>query len=107
MTPASKTATYGLMAEFDDADQLLDATQRTHAAGYRKIDAYAPFPVDGLSEALGLTRTSISWIVLLGGIVGGLAGFGLQYYVAVIATPNNIGGRPLLSWPSFIPITFE
>ncbi len=98
---------YGLLAEFDDADSLVWATRRTREAGYRKIDAYAPFPVDGLSEALGLERSVISLFVLLGGIVGGIAGFGLQYYVAVIATPINVGGKPLNSWPSFIPVTFE
>ena len=102
------TATnYGLLAEFDDAEALLAATRRAREAGYRKMDAYAPFPVDGLGEALGMNQTPIPWIVLLGGIVGGLAGFGLQYYIAVIATPINVGGKPLNSWPSFIPVTFE
>lgn len=101
------TSIYGLLAEFDDAERLVTATQRTREAGYRQIDAYAPFPVDGLAEALGFTRTSISWIVLIGGIIGGLAGFGLQYYIAVIATPINVGGKPLNSWPSFMPVTFE
>jgi Protein of unknown function (DUF3341) len=105
MTPT--TEMYGLLAEFDAADTLVTATQRTREAGYRRIDAYAPFPVDGLSEALGLTRTVIPWIVLAGGIVGALVGFGLQYYVAVIATPINVGGKPLNSWPAFIPVTFE
>ncbi len=105
MTPT--TSIYGLLAEFDDADTLVKAAQRTHDAGYRKTDAYAPFPVDGLAEALGVKRTSLSWIVLLGGIVGGLGGFGLQYWVAVIAEPINVGGKPLNSWPSFIPVTFE
>ena len=98
---------YGLLAEFDEADKLIAATQLTREAGYRKFDAYSPFPVDGLSEALGLTKSPISLIVLMGGIVGAVAGFGLQYYVAVIATPLNIGGKPLKSWPSIIPVTFE
>jgi len=105
MTPA--TSIYGVLAEFDDADKLITATQRTREAGYQRIDAYAPFPVDGLAEALGVTRSSVSCIVLLGGIVGGLAGYGLQYYVSVIATPLNVGGKPLNSWPSFVPVTFE
>src|SRR5690349_7555830 len=104
---SASSSSYGLMAQFDDADQLLVATRRTHEAGYRRMDAYSPFPVDGLSEALGLTRSAISWIVLLGGIVGGAAGFGLQVYVSVIATPMNVGGKPMFSWPAFIPITFE
>src|SRR5579871_5937274 len=98
---------YGLMAEFADADTLLAATQRTHDAGYRRIDAYSPFPIEGMGEALGYKGSPISWFVLIGGIVGALAGFGLQYYVAVIATPMNVGGRPDLSWPAFVPISFE
>lgn len=105
MTPA--TSIYGLMAEFSGADQLLAATQHTHDAGYQRIDAYSPFPIDGLGEALGFTRSSISWIVLVGGIVGGVAGFGLQYFVSVIANPINVGGKPLFSWPAFMPVTFE
>jgi hypothetical protein len=100
-------AMYGFLAEFDDAEKLVEATARTHAAGYHRIDAYAPYPVDGLAEALGFTQTSLTGITLIGGLVGGLAGFGLQYYVAVIATPLNIGGKPLNSWPSFVPVTFE
>jgi hypothetical protein len=100
-------SSYGLMAEFEDADKLLAATERVREAGYRRIDAYSPFPIDGMGEALGIKGSPLSWIVLIGGIVGGLAGFGLQFYVAVIATPNNIGGRPLLSWPAFVPISFE
>ena len=101
------TTPYGLLAEFDDAEKLLVATQRAHEAGFRRIDAYSPFPVDGLGEALGMTRTPLSLIVLIGGILGGLGGFGLQYWVAVIATPINVGGKPFNSWPSFIPVTFE
>lgn len=105
MTPT--TSLYGLMAEFEDGEKLVIATRRTRDAGYQRIDAYAPFPVDGLSEALGVTHTLLSWIVLLGGIGGGLAGFGLQYYVSVIAEPISVGGKPAFSWPSFVPVTFE
>ncbi len=105
MTPTSSL--YGLLAEFDDAEKLVTATRHTREAGYRRIDAYAPFPVDGLSEALGLTHTSLSWIVLIGGIIGALAGYGLQYYVEVIANPITVGGKPLNSWPAFMPVTFE
>ncbi len=105
MTPAP--VSYGLMARFDDATQLVAATQHTRDAGYRRIDAYAPYPVDGLAEALGASSALLSWIVLTGGIVGAVAGFGLQYYVSVIAMPLNVGGKPLNSWPAFIPITFE
>ncbi len=102
-----KISSYGLMAQFEDAEKLLAATQRTREAGYRRIDAYSPFPIDGLGEALGFTHSLISWIVLIGGIVGAAAGFGLQYYVSVIANPINVGGKPTFSWPAFVPITFE
>ncbi len=105
MTPTP--GIYGLLAEFDDADKLVAATQAARTAGYRRLDAYSPFPVDGLAEALGFTRTPLGWIVLAGGLLGALAGFGLQYYTAVIALPLNVGGKPFNSWPSFIPITFE
>ena len=98
---------YGLMAEFDSADKLLAHARATHAAGYRRISAYSPFPIEALPEALGLGKTKLPIIVLLSGIIGALAGFFLQYYAAVIDYPWNIGGRPLNSWPSFIIVTFE
>jgi hypothetical protein len=98
---------FGLMAEFDNAPALVEAACRTYAAGYRRMDAYSPFPVDGLSEALGFRRTWIAPIVLVGGILGGIGGYLLQYYLSVVDYPLNIGGRPLNSWPMFIPVTFE
>ena len=98
---------YGLMAEFDSAQELLDAAQKTHAAGYQKLDAYSPFPVEGLAEAIGFRKNRVALVVLLGGILGGLSGYMLQYWVAAITYPTNIGGRPLHSWPSFIIVTFE
>jgi len=98
---------HGLMAEFDSPEHLVDAARRTFAAGYRRMDAYSPFPVDGLAEAIGFHRTSVPLIVLIGGILGCVGGFFLQYWAAVIDYPINIGGRPLNSWPSFIPVTFE
>ncbi len=98
---------YGLMAEFDSAQELLDAAQRTHAAGYERIDAYSPFPVEGLAEAIGFHKNHVSLVVLIGGIIGGLSAYALQYWVAVITYPVNVGGRPFHSWPSFIIVTFE
>ena len=98
---------YGLMAEFNDVTALVDAAKRTRADGYRKVDAFSPFPIHELFEALDLDDKRVSRAVLLGGIAGCLAGFGLCYWVSVIAYPLNIGGRPFNSWPSFIPVTFE
>ncbi len=102
-----KTSIYGLMVEFDNPEALLAAARRAFAEGFRKMDAYTPFPVDGLPEAIGFHRTAVPLIVLIGGIVGCIAGFYLQYWVSVIDYPINVGGRPLNSWPSFIPVTFE
>jgi hypothetical protein len=98
---------FGLVAEFDNPDRLLEATRRAHEAGYRKIDATSPYPVEGLAEALGFPRNRVSLVVLLGGILGGLTGYIMQYFIAAVYYPINIGGRPLNSWPAFIVITFE
>lgn len=101
------TELYGLLAEFDDPDDLLVASQKAYAAGYRKMDAYTPFPIEGLPEAVGFKRPRLPLIVLIGGVVGAIVGFLIQYYASVFSYPLNIGGRPLNSWPSFIVITFE
>src|ERR671923_505100 len=98
---------YGLMAEFDSSADLLDAAQRAYEEGYRRMDAYTPFPVHGLAESLGFHRTRLPLLVLLGGIAGCIGGYSLQYWVAAIGYPMNVGGRPLNSWPAFIPVTFE
>jgi hypothetical protein len=98
---------YGLIAEFARPEDLLEATRRAYERGYRMMDAYTPFPVEGLAEALGFRRNRIATIVLAGGLLGGLGGFFMQWYSAVVHYPLDIGGRPLNSWPSFIPITFE
>ena len=103
----AKLPIYGLIAEFDGPEALLEAARRAFAAGFRKLDAYSPFPVDGLAEAIGFHHTRVPLIVLIGGIIGCLGGFYLQYWVAAIDYPINIGGRPFNSWPSFIPVTFE
>src|SRR5690606_27509387 len=98
---------YGLMAEFDNADDLLAKARQTYQAGYRKISAYSPFPIEGLTEAIGLRPTRLPYLVFLGGVAGAVGGFALQYYAAVVDYPLNIGGRPLNSWPSFSIVTFE
>ncbi len=102
-----KHALYGLMAEFETADALLEAVRKAREAGYRRLDAYTPFPVEGLADALGFHTTRVPLIVLIGGLIGCFGGFFLQYYPNVIGYPLNIGGKPYDSWPSFIPITFE
>jgi len=104
---ATDPGLHGLMAEFDNADALLAASKKTYAAGYRRLDAFSPFPVHGLSEAVGYRKRLLPWLVLAGGILGGLGGFALQYWVSTVELPMNVGGRPLNSWPSFIPVTFE
>jgi hypothetical protein len=103
----SPRAIYGLMAEFDDPEVLLHATQAAHDAGYRKMDAYTPFPVHGMEDALGLRRSRLPILVLLGAIAGGLAGYGLEYWASVINYPYNVAGRPLHSWILFMPVAFE
>ena len=102
-----ETPIYGLMAEFDDPEALVRAAQRSYVEGYRRMDAFTPFPVHGLAHALGLRRTEVPLIVLLGGLAGAAGGFLLQYWTAAVNYPINVGGRPYLSWPSFIPVTFE
>ncbi|HEY3343301.1 MAG TPA: DUF3341 domain-containing protein [Anaerolineaceae bacterium] len=98
---------YGLLAEFETPDDLLAAVRKARAEGYRRIDAYTPFPVEGLSEAMALPSSPIPWIMLAGAVAGLLIG----YFMQVIATTQmltlNIGGRPLNSWPAYIPIAFE
>jgi Alternative complex III, ActD subunit len=98
---------YGMMAEFASVQDLVDATRRTREAGYQKIDAYSPFPVEELAEAIGFHKNGVPLVTLIGAIIGGLSGYLLQYWVAVITYPINVGGRPYHSWPSFIIVTFE
>jgi hypothetical protein len=98
---------HGLMAEFDTPEDLLAAARRAYAEGYRQMDAYSPFPVEGLAQAIGFRRTRLPLLVLIGGMIGAVGGFMLQYYASVVSYPLNIGGRPLNSWPAFIPVTFE
>jgi len=106
-TESTVPALHGLMAEFDSAEALLRAAERTHAAGYTKKDAFSPFPIHGLAETLGFRERSVAPIVLAGGLTGLTAGWGLEYWTSVIDYPLNVGGRPLHSWPAFIPPAFE
>lgn len=98
---------YGIIAEFEHAGDVVAASRRAYQAGYRRMDAYTPFPVDGLSEALGFRDIWVPLIMLIGGICGASLGFGLLYYALVISYPLNIGGRALYGWPHYMPITFE
>jgi hypothetical protein len=98
---------YGLMAEFDEPNTLIEAAHRARKAGYRRMDAFSPFPIEELSEAIGFHHTNVPLVVLIGGILGGLSGFLMQYWISVYNYPLNIGGRPLNSWPAFIVPTFE
>jgi hypothetical protein len=102
-----KPSVYGLLAEFDSPSELLTATRRAYIEGYRNMDAYSPFPVHDLAEALGTRKSFVPTITLIGGILGGLTAYLMQYWINVIAYPINIGGRPFHSWPSFIIVTFE
>ncbi len=102
-----KPPIYGLVAEFESADTLLEATRHTYQEGYHRMEAYSPFPIDGLAEAMHFDRTLVPLIVLLGGIAGGVGGYFMQWFAAVVHYPINVGGRPLNSWPSFVPVTFE
>jgi hypothetical protein len=95
------------MAEFATADALLAAAQAARTAGYARIEAYAPFHVEGLAEAVGFTRTRVPLATFLGGAIGGVGGYFMQWYSAVLDYPINVGGRPLHSWPMFVPVTFE
>ena len=98
---------FGILAEFDTPEAILEAARRVRDEGYRSVEAYSPFPVHGLARTLGFRQRALPLIVLAGGVIGGLTGFGMQYWSAVSYYPMNIGGRPDNSWPAFIPVTFE
>jgi hypothetical protein len=103
----AKPPIYGLLAEFDNPTGLLAGVRASRQAGYRRMDAYTPFPVEGLAEAMDFHHSRVPLIILLGGVVGCIGGFFMQYWIAAISYPINVGGRPLDSWPLFIPVTFE
>jgi hypothetical protein len=98
---------YGLMAEFDNPTSLVAAARRTQEAGYRAYDSFSPYPIHELFDAMECEDRRVPLFVLLGGIVGGLTGFGLQAWVSAVAYPVDVAGRPYISWPMFIPVTFE
>ena len=102
-----RTPIYGIMAEFDSPSDLVAAARRTYEAGYQKIDAYSPFPIEELAEAIGFHHNAVPLVVLIGGLLGCVSGYSLQYWVSVITYPINVGGRPFHSWPAFIVVTFE
>jgi hypothetical protein len=106
-TPETSPALHGLMAEFDSAQQLLDAAHSARAAGYTRVDAYSPFPIHGLAEAINFRERLIPKFVLTAGAIGATTGFSFQYWASAIDYPLNIGGRPYFSWVSFIPVSFE
>jgi hypothetical protein len=98
---------YGLLAEFDSADRITEAVKKAKAAGYSKMDAYTPYPVADVADALGFKRSEMSTVMFIGGLLGASSGFLMQTYIAVFDYPLNIAGRPLFSWPQWIPVTFE
>jgi len=101
------TPIYGLIAEFDDPNSLVLAAHRAHDEGYRRMDAYSPFPIEELHEALHMHDMRLPFIVLIGGLVGGIGGYVLQWWTSAVNYAVNVGGKPFHSWPAFIPITFE
>src|ERR1051325_9036800 len=100
-----KPELYGLMAEFDNPTDLVNAARVTYDEGYRMINGYSPYPIEELSEAIGFHRTGLPIIVLIGGIIGAIGGYMMQYYLEGFEYPINVGGKPYHSWPAFIPIT--
>ena len=106
-TPDTRPALYGLLAEFDSAQGLLDATTRAREAGFTKTEAYSPFPIHGMEQAIGFDERLIQKFVFVAGVIGCSVAFGFQYWVSVIDYPMNVGGRPYFSWVSFIPVSFE
>jgi len=102
-----RTPVYGIMAEFDTPKDLVAAARRTYEAGFRKIDTYSPFPIEEAAEAIGFHHNGVPLVVLIGGILGGVSGYLLQWWINVVSYPVNVGGRPHHSWPAFIVVTFE
>jgi hypothetical protein len=98
---------HGVIAEFESPAALIEAARQARAAGYRKMDAYTPYPIEELAHALALPRTKLPVLVLAGGALGCATGLAMQWFATAVHYPLNVGGRPLASWPSYVPITFE
>lgn len=98
---------YGLLAEYDAVPDLVNAAETAYKDGYRRMDTYSPFPIEPASEAIGFHKNRVALVVLIGGLLGGMGGYSLEYWVSVIAYPINVGGKPWHAWPAFIPVTFE
>ena len=105
--PEHRPDLYGIVARFESPEALVAAAEQTRDAGYTRTDAHVPFPVHGLAEALGVPRSRLAVLVLIAGTLGAIGGYALQYWVSVVAYPVNVGGRPYVSWPSWIPVIFE
>lgn len=105
--PVEENKVYGLVAEFDTPESLIEAAEKARIEGYKKMDAYTPFPVHGLSEAIGFHDVRMPWLIFAGGLLGGTTGYTLQWYTLIVDYTMNVGGKPLNSIPSFVPITFE
>jgi Protein of unknown function (DUF3341) len=107
MTKQEEQGIYGVMAEFDDPSAVVAAARQTYAAGFRRINAYSPYPIEELSDAIGFHKNLVPRVVFISGILGCIGGFALQIGTNAIAYPLNVGGRPLISWPAMIPVAFE
>jgi hypothetical protein len=105
--PLNPATPYGLLAEFDSADVLIAAAKKVRETGYSRVEAFSPYPLPEAADALGYSKPGVAGLVLAGGIIGGCGAFFMQYWIAAIDYPINVGGRPLNSWPIFIPISFE
>src|ERR1700693_4486775 len=105
--PPPGAVLHGMIAEFESPAALIEAARQARAAGYRKMDAYTPYPIEELAHALELPRTKLPILVFAGGALGCATGLGMQWFATAIHYPINVGGRPFASWPSYVPITFE
>jgi hypothetical protein len=107
VTPKVRPPIYGVLAEFETPQDLVDACKQAYQAGYRRMDAFTPYPIEAVAEAIGFHRNMLPFLVLVGGIVGCVGGFAMQYWMSVVDYPVIVGGKPAFSWPLFVPITFE